>query len=119
MQSFVLNKKDWVKTFDHLSRVQETQRISLAIARNGIGPDGRANVAFKGMSYDPNQVTLSLPVDAVVYVIQEPVEISLTYVATDIIDVGIVARDGTRYRVTFLPPLHLPDLLLTFAPIRS
>ena len=36
----------------------------------------------------------------------------MAHAGTDLIAMEVTARDKTRHLITFVPPLHLPDLLL-------
>lgn len=120
MQLLDLKEDDWKKTLDHISRAPQTQKVRLETVRHDVEAQTlRESVEFGGISFDPGNVVLFIRAGAVQYVIHQPLKIGLTYRASDIIGVEVTCEDGARYLVTFLPPLHLPDLLVSFFPIKS
>jgi hypothetical protein len=48
--------------------------------------------------------------------IHHPGAIEIAHAGTDLICLEVIGSDKSRHLITFLPPLHLPDLLLPARP---
>jgi hypothetical protein len=112
MQSLSLEKQDWQRLFDHISRTQKMQKITIEVIRADLGAQTEAEkVELDGMSYDPKGGTISIQVRGLEHMIQDPEKIEIAHAGTDIVCVEIIGKDDTHHLISFLPPLHLPDLL--------
>ncbi len=120
MQSLHLKKVDWNAVLDHISRAPKTLRASVQITL-GDADSQRINesLVFEGMTFDSSIEVLTMRVGGVAHIIHRPLHVEITYSATDILSVAIHAAPNVRYMATFLPPLHLPDLLRSYFPVRS
>ena len=64
------------------------------------------------VSYDHKGGTIAIRAGAVEHMIARPERIDVAHAGTDLIAMEIIGGDKTRHLITFVPPLHLPDLLL-------
>jgi hypothetical protein len=70
------------------------------------------NVTLHGISYDPKGAAIAIRAGAVEHMIYHPGAIEIAHAGTDLICLEVIGSDKSRHLITFLPPLHLPDLLL-------
>jgi hypothetical protein len=112
MQSLSLEKQDWQRIFDHISKAEKMQKIAIEVIRADLGAQMEAeNVDLEGMSYDPKGGTISIQVGGLEHMIQDPEKIEIAHTGADIVCVEIIGKDDAHHLISFLPPLHLPDLL--------
>ncbi len=120
MQSLHLKKADWKNVLDHISRAPKTQRASLQITIGDVDSQPtNESLVFEGMTFDPTIEVLVVRVGGVAHIIHGPLDVEITYSANDIRRLNIHATPNVRYMATFLPPLHLPELLFSYFPVRS
>ena len=112
MQSLILEKRQWQPMFDHISRAQKMQRITIEVMRDDLGAQTEAEkVELYGLSYDPKGKTISIQVSDLEHMIQDPDKIEIAHAGTDIVCIDIVGKDDSHHLISFLPPLHLSTLL--------
>ena len=109
----LLQRQDWKNILDHISRAQDTHKVTIEIMREDFGAQKEVeNVAFRGLSYDPKGGTIAIRAGAVEHMIRHPAGLEIAHAGTDVICLEVVGADKSRHLISFLPPLHLPDLLL-------
>ncbi len=112
MQSLILEKNQWQPMFDHISKAQKMQRITIEVMRDDLGAQTEAErVELDGLSYDPKGKAISIQVTDLEHMILDPDKIEIAHAGTDIFCIDITGRDQTHHLISFLPPLHLPSLL--------
>jgi len=113
MQNLHLERRNWQNMLDHISRSQNTCKVTIEVAREDLGAQKEAeNAELHGVSYDPKGSTIAIRAGAVEHMIAQPERIDIAHTGMDLICMEIAGRDNTRHLITFVPPLHLPDLLL-------
>jgi Family of unknown function (DUF5335) len=113
MQNLHLEHRDWQNILDHISRSENAHKVTIEIDREDIGAQKEVeNVVLHGVSYDPKGCTIAIRAGAVEHMISRPLRIDAAHAGTDLIALEVTGRDKTRHLITFVPPLHLPDLLL-------
>ena len=113
MQNLHLERRDWQKILDHISRSENTHKVTIEVERLDLGSQKEVeNVALDGMSYDPKGGIIAIRAGAVEHMIARPERIDVAHAGTDLIAMEVTGGDKTRHLITFVPPLHLPDLLL-------
>lgn len=113
MQNLHLERRDWQKILDHISRSENTHKVTIEVDRLDLGSQKAVeNVALEGVSYDPKGGTIAIRAGAVEHMIARPERIDVAHAGTDLIAMEVTGGDKTRHLITFVPPLHLPDLLL-------
>jgi hypothetical protein len=114
MQNLHLERRDWQNILDHISRSQNTCKVTIEVAAEELGAQKEAeNAALLGLSYDPKGRTIAIRAGAVEHMIARPERIDIAHAGTDLICMEIADMDKIRHLITFVPPLHMPDLLLT------
>ena len=112
MQNLHLEQRNWQNMLDHISRSQNSCKVTIEIGREDLGAQKEVeNAWLYGLSYDPKGGTIAIRAGAVEHMIAQPEQINIAHTGTDLICMEIIARDKTRHLITFVPPLHLPDLL--------
>jgi hypothetical protein len=112
MQSLPLEKQDWQKMLDHISKAQGAQRITIEIIREDLGAQREVeNEKFDGVSYDPKGNTVAVQAGELEHLIQDPAGIEIAHTGAEIVCLEVIGQDGTRHLIYFLPSLHLPDIL--------
>lgn len=113
MQNLHLDRRDWEKILDHISRSENAHKVTIEVDREDIGAQKEVeNVVMHGFSYDPKGGTIAIRAGAVEHMIARPERIDVAHAGTDLIAMEVQAADKARHLITFVPPLHLPDLLL-------
>jgi len=113
MQNLHLERRDWQNILDHISRSEIAHKVTIEVDREDIGSQKEVeNVVLHGFSYDPKGSMIAIRAGAVEHMIARPERIEVAHAGTDLICVEVTAGDKTRHLITFVPPLHLPDLLL-------
>jgi hypothetical protein len=113
MQNLHLERQNWQNILDHISRSENAHRVTIEIERLDLGAQKEVeNAPLLGLSYDPKGATIAIRAGAVEHMIARPDKIDVAHAGTDLIAMEITGRDKTRHLITFVPPLHLPDLLL-------
>jgi Family of unknown function (DUF5335) len=113
MQNLHLEQRDWANILDHVSQSGNTLKVTIEIDREDIGSQKQAeNAALQGLSYDHKGNTIAIRAGAVEHMIAQPERIDIAYAGTELICIEVIGGDKTRHLITFVPPLHLPDLLL-------
>ncbi len=113
MQNLHLEKRDWQNIFDHISRAENVHRVTIEIDREDLGSQKQVeNAVLEGLSYDPKGGTIAIRAGAVEHMISRPASIDAAHSGMDLICLEVAGADKTRHLITFVPPLHLPDLML-------
>ena len=113
MQNLHLERQDWQNILDHISRAENSHKVTIEVDREDIGAQKEVeNVVMHGLSYDPKGGTISIRAGAVEHMIAQPERIEVAHAGTDLIAMQVTGSDKTRHLITFVPPLHLPGLLL-------
>ncbi len=113
MQNLHLEQEDWRNIFDHISRCENTHRVTIEVIREDFGAQKEVeNVPLRGLSYDPKGGVVAIRAGAVEHMISHPAGIEIAHAGTDLICLEVIGHDKSRHLISFLPPLHLPDLLL-------
>ena len=113
MQKLHLEQKDWNKIIDHISRSESAHKVTIEVIREDLGAQKEVeNVTLHGLSYDPKGGAIAIRAGAVEHMVRHPAGIEIAHAGTDLICLEVIGPDGSRHLITFLPPLHLPDLLL-------
>src|SRR5208282_6344102 len=114
MQNLHLERRDWQNILDRISRSENAYKVTIEIDREDLGAQKEVeNVVLHGLSYDPKGSTIAIRAGAVEHMIARPERIDIAYAGTDLIAMEVTSGDKTRHLITFVPPLHLPDLLLS------
>ena len=113
MQNLHLERRDWQNILDHISRAENSHKVTIEVDREELGSQKEVeNVPFHGVSYDARGGTIAIRAGAVEHMIARPERIAVAHAGTDLIAIEIMGGDKTQHLITFAPPLHLPDLLL-------
>ena len=113
MQNLHLEQKDWHNILDHISRSENSHKVTIEVMREDLGAQKEVeNVTMHGLSYDPKGETIAIRAGAVEHMIHHPTGVEIAHAGTDLICLEVIATDKSRHLITFVPPLHLPDLLL-------
>jgi hypothetical protein len=113
MQNLHLERRDWQNILDHISRAEDSHKVTIEVDREDIGAQKEVeNALLHGFSYDPKGGAIAIRAGAVEHMIARPETIEVAHAGTDLICVEILGGDKARHLITFVPPLHLPDLLL-------
>ncbi len=113
MQNLHLDRKDWQNILDRISRPENAHKVTIEVDRGDIGAQKEVeNVVLEGFSYDPKGNTIAIRAGAVEHMIARPERIDIAHAGTDLIAMEVQGADKARHLITFVPPLHLPDLLL-------
>jgi uncharacterized protein DUF5335 len=113
MQNLHIEQKDWNNILDHISRSENSHKVTIEIIREDLGAQKEVeNVMLHGISYDPKGGAIAIRAGAVEHMIHHPHAIEIAHAGTDLICLEVIGSDKSRHLITFLPPLHLPDLLL-------
>jgi hypothetical protein len=113
MQNLHLEQRDWQNFLDHISRSQDSCKVTIEVNGEELGSQKEVeNAALLGLSYDPKGGTIAIRAGAVEHMIAQPKRIGIAHAGTDLICMEIADTNKTRHLVTFAPPLHIPDLLL-------
>jgi Family of unknown function (DUF5335) len=113
MQNLHLEQRDWQNILDQISRAESTHKVTIEVDREDIGAQKEVeNVILHGCSYDPRGAAIAIRAGAVEHMIARPQKIDAAHSGADLICVEIIGGDKTRHLITFVPPMHLPDLLL-------
>ena len=113
MQNLHLEHKDWNNILDHISRSENSHKVTIEVVREDLGAQKEVeNVTLHGISFDSKGSIIAIRAGAVEHMIHHPSGIEIAHAGTDLICLEVIGSDNTRHLITFLPPLHLPDLLL-------
>jgi hypothetical protein len=117
MQNLHLERRDWQNILDHISRSQNSHKVTIEVDRLDLGSQKEVEgVPLHGLSYDPKGATIAIRAGAVEHMIAKPQRIDVAHAGTDLIAMEILGGDKTKHLIIFVPPLHLPDLLLPAHP---
>ena len=113
MQNLHLERRDWQSILDHIARAENAHKVTIEVDREDLGSQKEVeNVAMQGLSYDPKGGTIAIRAGAVEHLIARPERIDVAHAGTDLVALEVTSADKTKHLITFVPPLHLPDLLL-------
>jgi hypothetical protein len=112
MQNLHLERRNWQNILDHISRSRNTCKVTIEVDAEGLGAQKEVEHAeLHGLSYDHKGGSVAIRAGAVEHMIAEPEQINVAHAGTDLICMEITDRDKTRHLISFVPPLHLPNLL--------
>ena len=113
MQNLHLEQKDWNNILDHISRSENAHKVTIEVIREDLGAQKEVeNVILHGLSCDPKGGAIAIRAGAVEHMVHHPAGVAIAHAGTDLICLEVIGSDRSRHLITFLPPLHLPDLLL-------
>lgn len=105
-----LDKAEWQRYFDVLSRGLEGLRAEIEVAALPLGDQIAAEwLPVLGMTYDPKDDLIEIALDGVDHLINRPREIYLDATAGELLSIEIVDADGKRHIVRLREPLMLPS----------
>ena len=111
MQNLHLEQKDWHNILDYISRSEDARKVTIEVMREDLGAQKEVeSVTFHGISFDPKGGVIAIRAGAVEHMIHHPAGIEIAHAGTDLICLEVIGTDKSRHLITFLPPLHLPDL---------
>lgn len=111
MRSLLLNKQDWQKTFDEISKAKPGRRVTIEISSAGLGVQKEAEDAgFLGISYDPKGHTVAINTDGLEHMIGDPSKIEIAHSDAELNCIEITDKDDLHHLIYFTPPLSLPSL---------
>jgi hypothetical protein len=115
METLALEKQDWQKMLDFVSKAQEVQRkaqiVTVEVDGEQIGAQREAeDVALMGISYGPKDDMVYIIAEGIEHNIENPAKVEIAHDGADISTLAVVGEDGARHLVRFKPPLHLPGL---------
>jgi hypothetical protein len=112
MQNLHIQRGNWQNILDHISRPQNTCKVTIEVDAEDLGAQKEVeNAELHGLSYDHKGGTIAIRAGAVEHMIVQPERIDIAHAGTDLICMEIADREKARHLITFVPPLHLPDLL--------
>lgn len=113
MQSLVIKKQDWTRTFDGLTKGRQRQRVTIQVLGQEVGAqDEVVNVEFDGLSFDPKGDALAIMAGPVEHMIKDPASIELAFDAKGIHSLRIADKEDLVHLVEFQRPLDLQDFPL-------
>jgi hypothetical protein len=104
-----LDKSEWTKFFNAMSRPLENRQAEIEVASLAVGDQVEADwLPLIGITYDPKDDILEVALEGVDHMIQKPREIHVDDTGVELHSVEIVDGDGDRQIVKLREPLMLP-----------
>ena len=104
-----LDKSEWNKFFDSMSRPLENRQAEIEVASLAVGDQIEADwLPLIGITYDPKDDLLEVALEGVDHLIEKPREIHVDDTGAELSSVEIVDRDGNTQIVRLREPLMLP-----------
>ncbi len=104
-----LNKAEWQRYFDFVSRGLEGLRAEIEVAALPFGHQIEAEwLPVLGMTYDPKDDLVEIALEGVDHLIYRPREIHVDATAGELMSVEIVDAEGNRQIVRLREPVMLP-----------
>jgi len=78
MQNLHLEQKDWNNILDHISRSENSHKVTIEVMREDLGAQVEVeNVTLRGISYDPKGSVIAIRAGAVEHMIHHPAGIEI------------------------------------------
>jgi hypothetical protein len=104
-----LDKSEWSKFFNAMSRPLENRQAEIEVSSLAIGDQIDADwLPLIGITYDPKDDLLEVALEGVDHMIQKPREIHVDDTGLELNSVEVVDADGDRQIVRLREPLMLP-----------
>ena len=104
-----LNKSEWRRYFDFVSRGIEGKRAEIEVASLSLGDQVEADwLPLLGIVNDPKDDVVEIALDGLDHMIRKPREIYIDDSAGELTSVEIVGAEGVRQIVHLREPLMLP-----------
>jgi hypothetical protein len=104
-----LDKKDWQKFFDVVSKVLEAQQAEIEVVSLGLGDQVQAQwLPLLGIVYDPRDDVVEVALDGLDHMIPHPREIYVEDGPAGLASLEIVDADDARQIVKLKDQLLLP-----------
>jgi hypothetical protein len=103
-----LDKSEWNKFFDSMSRPLENREAEIEVAALAVGDQIEADwLPLIGITYDPKDDILEVALQGVDHLIEKPREIHVDDTGAELSSVEIVDADGGTQIVRLREPLML------------
>jgi hypothetical protein len=103
-----LDKSEWNKFFNAMSRPLENREAEIEVASLAVGDQVEADwLPLIGITYDPKNDILEVALEGVDHMIAKPREIHVDDTGVELNSVEIVDADGDRQVVRLREPLML------------
>jgi hypothetical protein len=103
-----LDRADWGRYFDNISRALGTKDVTIEVAPLGIGPQMEAKtLALRGLVYDRKSDVFEIQTASLDHMISQPTEIWVDESADEITSVEVVDKEGTKQIVILSEPLQI------------
>jgi Family of unknown function (DUF5335) len=113
MQNLHLERRDWQSILDLISQLESSHKVTIEVDREDLGSQKEVeNAELQGLSYDHKGGIIAIRAGAVDHMIAKPERIDAAHSGADLIAIEVTERDKTRHLITFVPPLHLPQILM-------
>jgi hypothetical protein len=104
-----LDKSDWRRFFDRVSRGLGGRQAEIEVASLALGDQVQARwLPLLGLVYDPKDDIVEVALDGLDHMISKPREIYSDSTAGELTSLEIVDAEGTRQIVRLREPLMLP-----------
>lgn len=108
MQNQVINKADYQRYFDDISKKIKSQRIEIEVLGLNIGDQIEAeSVLLEGLSYDPNDQTFYVHTPKLDHAVTHPKKIVAVLEDSSLSSFAIDDEEGQTHMVKFRKPLSL------------
>jgi hypothetical protein len=109
MVDFKIEKADWARFFDWLTRRLAGGRIEIDVLSLDLGAQVEAqSLPLLGASYDRKSNVIEIAVEGLDHLIHRPRELTATEGETGLLSIQIVDEDGVRQIIKLKQPLALP-----------
>jgi hypothetical protein len=104
-----LEKAEWQRYFDRISKAMTGKRAEIEIASLALGDQIEAEwLPLIGIAYDPKDDILEIALDGVDHLIPHPHEIHVDETGILLTSLEVIDRDGVSQIVQLRDPLMLP-----------
>jgi hypothetical protein len=104
-----LDRPEWKKFFDVMSRLLEGRQAEIEVASLALGDQVEADwLPLIGITYDPKDDIVEVALDGVDHIIEKPREIYADDTGVELNSLEIVGAEGDRQIVKLREPLMLP-----------
>ncbi|MDH3653090.1 MAG: DUF5335 domain-containing protein [Myxococcales bacterium] len=104
-----LERPEWQRYFDEVSKHLPTMRVGISIMGESIGvqPESEDSVLV-GISYDPNDEALEVDAANISHRMPKPKQIFVREEAGRLSSIEVIAQDGTKQIIELRPLPSLP-----------
>lgn len=104
-----IDRSDWQRFFDNLSRALPGKQAEIEVASLALGDQILGEwVALHGIVYDPKDGLIELALEGDDHLIQDPAQVWIDYDVGGLVSIEIVRRDDSREIVKLRDPIALP-----------